>query len=49
VAAIVWLGTVVRVALAAAAAEPLSRELALAGLVLLTAPLVVWKEIAARR
>jgi hypothetical protein len=49
VAVVVWIGTAVRVALAAAAAEPPSRELTLAGLVLLTAPLVVWKEIAARR
>jgi hypothetical protein len=49
VAAIVWIGTVARVALAVAEAEPLSRELALAGLVLVGAPLVAWKETAARR
>jgi hypothetical protein len=48
-AALAFLLGVARVAFALARGEPPSREVDLAWLLVMLAPLVVWKEIAARR
>jgi hypothetical protein len=48
VALFLWVSTVARVTLAVTHGEPTGQELVLAGLVLLAAPLVVWRELVTR-
>ena len=49
IASFVWVATLVRIGAALLSAEPASRELDFAWLVLLLAPVVIWKDTSTRR